>query len=446
MKSFTSLSDGGNGNPPPPGVVGLNLLPPPEVVDLSVNGSSSFCSLKRKRPAKIEIPSVLQEISTEVFKSSEIQVQFKNTVCFSDSGVGVFSLKGKKKFMEDAHKIFSTSNKKKRFFGVYDGHGGTKAAEFVTDNLHLKILEMLENLPEDKAKEEAIKEGYLKTDEEFLKQGLGSGACCVTAVIEGQEMVVSNLGDCKAVLSKGGIAEALTKDHRAGQENEQKRIEDKGGYVELHRGTWRVHGILSVSRSIGDAHLKDWVLAEPDTKVISLTPEMEYLVLASDGLWDEVGNQEAIDIVTRSCSIEKKQQSMGASLKHNSNVYDCLITSPLSKSPRVSLVKSKRRQQPTSQKKTKAHRKQSEDGFSCENESPPSKARRISMVNQIKIRSPFSKNENNGITEKLDSSGGLLAACKELAGLAVLSSLHPSFSGEIAIVIYKPAPETLDTS
>lgn len=56
----------------------------------------------------------------------------------------------------------------------------------------------------------------------------------------------------------------------------------------MHRGAWRVHGVLSVSRSIGDAHLKDWVLAEPDTKVLPLTSDMEYLVLASDGLWDEV--------------------------------------------------------------------------------------------------------------------------------------------------------------
>ncbi|KAL2510276.1 putative protein phosphatase 2C 14 [Forsythia ovata] len=414
MKSLTSLSNGGNGNSPPPGVVGLNVLPP-EVVGLNVNGSS--CSLKRKRPAKIEIPSVLQEICTDNFKGSDTQVQDVNTVCLSDSGIGVFSLKGKKKFMEDAHKIFSNSDKKKKFFGVYDGHGGTKAAEFVVDNLHLKILEMLENCPEDKAKEEAIKAGYLKTDEEFLKQGLGSGACCVTAMIEGQKMVVSNLGDCRAVLCRGGMAEALTTDHRAGQEDERKRIEDKGGYVEIHRGTWRVHGILSVSRSIGDAHLKDWVLAEPDTKVICLTPDMEYLVLASDGLWDEVGNQEAVDIVTRSCSSEKKQQLMGASLNQNSNVHDCLITSPLSKSPRVSLVKSKRRHHPTSQKKT-AHRKQNEDGFGCENESPPSKARRISLVNQAKIRSPFSENEND-LNEKPATSCGLLAACKELVSLAV---------------------------
>ncbi|CAI9782267.1 unnamed protein product [Fraxinus pennsylvanica] len=95
-------------------------------------------------------------------------------------------------------------------------------------------------------------------------------------MIEGQEMVVSNLGDCRAVLSRGGIAEAITKVHRAGRERAEKNrgqgtskayLETlQGRYVELHRGTWRAHGILSVSRSVGDVHLKDWVWAEPDTK------------------------------------------------------------------------------------------------------------------------------------------------------------------------------------
>ena len=56
----------------------------------------------------------------------------------------------------------------------------------------------------------------------------------------------------------------------------------------MHRGAWRVHGVLSVSRSIGDAHLKDWVPAEPDTRTLHMTQDMEYLVLASDGLWEEV--------------------------------------------------------------------------------------------------------------------------------------------------------------
>lgn len=45
----------------------------------------------------------------------------------------------------------------------------------MANNLHLKIFEMLENCPDDKAKEEAIKKGYLKTDEEFLKKVICKG-------------------------------------------------------------------------------------------------------------------------------------------------------------------------------------------------------------------------------------------------------------------------------
>uniref|UniRef100_M1B3A7 Protein phosphatase 2c n=1 Tax=Solanum tuberosum TaxID=4113 RepID=M1B3A7_SOLTU len=152
------------------------------------------------------------------------------------------------------------------------------------------------------------KAASIKTDHQFLKQGVGSGACCVTALIEGKEIIISNLGDCRAVLCRNGVTEALTRDHRAEREDERKRIEDKGGYVELHKGGWRVHGVLTVSRSIGDAHLKDWVPAEPYTKTLSLTPDMEYLVLTSDGIWDQVGNQEAIDLIMQSCLREKSMQ------------------------------------------------------------------------------------------------------------------------------------------
>lgn len=53
---------------------------------------------------------------------------------------------------------------------MYDGHGGSKAAEFVAENLHFRIFEMLENASESEAREETIKDGYLKTDDEFLKQ------------------------------------------------------------------------------------------------------------------------------------------------------------------------------------------------------------------------------------------------------------------------------------
>ena len=54
------------------------------------------------------------------------------------------------------------------------------------------------------------------------------------------------------------------------------------------RGTWRLQGCLAVSRGIGDSHLKQWVIPEPETKILKIEPECEFLILASDGLWDKV--------------------------------------------------------------------------------------------------------------------------------------------------------------
>ncbi|KAK9276914.1 hypothetical protein L1049_006452 [Liquidambar formosana] len=378
------------------------------------------CSLKRKRPPTIEIPGVLLEIQTDKLKSRDLTPQ-NDAFSFSGVGVGVSSLKGKKKFMEDTHKIVSLShgNLNKGFFGVYDGHGGKKAAEFVAENLHTNVLQMVENCVGNTAKEEAVKAGFLKTDQDFLRQGLGSGACCVTALIEEKEIVVSNLGDCRAVLCRSGVAEALTEDHRAEREDERKRIENKGGYVEIHRGAWRVHGILSVSRSIGDAHLKDWVSAEPDTKILHLTPDMEFLVLASDGLWEEVGNQEAVDTVLRLCLADKKLGPTGDIRKENYDEYGCVNTSPSSKLRRISLVKQQKTTSLSpSYKNTIDSWNECEDDYACENESPPSKARRISLVKRknMKTQSPFQEISS---LKKRPASGGLLAACKELVNLAV---------------------------
>lgn len=53
-------------------------------------------------------------------------------------------------------------------------------------------------------------------------------------------------------------------------------------------GVWRIQGSLAVSRGIGDRNLKQWVTAEPETKSLKIKPECEFLILASDGLWDKV--------------------------------------------------------------------------------------------------------------------------------------------------------------
>nr|GMC59168.1 phosphatase 2C 53 [Ipomoea batatas] len=136
--------------------------------------------------------------------------------------------------------------------------------------------------------EAAVREGYLTTDEEFVKQNVKGGACCVTALIHEGNLVVSNAGDCRAVMSRGGVAEALTVDHRPSREDERERIESLGGYVSCCRDVWRIQGCLAVSRGIGDSHLKKWVIAEPETTMLSIEPGCEFLILASDGIWEKV--------------------------------------------------------------------------------------------------------------------------------------------------------------
>ncbi|KFK41198.1 hypothetical protein AALP_AA2G098200 [Arabis alpina] len=354
-------------------------------------------SLKRKRPTQIEIPNVLQEIQTDNLRFRDLPHQ-NDAVCLGGNGFGVVSTKGKKKFMEDSHRIapcFAGSSNKS-FFGVYDGHGGGKAAEFVAENLHKNVLEMMKNCKEKVEKEEAFKAAYLSTDRDFLQEGVVSGACSVTALIQDQEMIVSNLGDCRAVLCRGRVAEALTTDHKAGRDDERKRIENQGGYVEFHRGAWRVHGILAISRSIGDAHLKKWVVAEPETRILELKQDMEFLVLASDGLWDVVSNQEAVDTVLHVLA----QRNTPRESEDENLIQGLVNVSPSSKILRVSLVK------PVPSPKCA----KSISYYNSENESPhldigspPSKSRKITALQRIKMKS---------------ESSWTKAACKELVDLA----------------------------
>lgn len=83
--------------------------------------------------------------------------------------------------------------------------------------------------------EEAIKDGYSTTDREVSEEGVSGGACCVAALIRNGNLAVSNVGDCRAVLSRRGKAEALTSDHRPSREDERNRIENSVRPAPVHR-------------------------------------------------------------------------------------------------------------------------------------------------------------------------------------------------------------------
>ncbi|KAL8042000.1 hypothetical protein ABFX02_09G021700 [Erythranthe guttata] len=272
-------------------------------------GDSSSAALKRKRPPQLDIPVV---VSMSENKSAVAPLVEEAVVEVAGDGYSVYCKRGRRHAeMEDRYSavLGLQDDPIKAIFGIFDGHGGTKAAEFASQNLDKNIIDELRKIDQsDEGIELAVKNGYLTTHSEFLKKDYREGACCVTALIAGDKLVVSNAGDCRAVVSREGAAEALTSDHRPSREDEKHRIETLGGFVVCRNGVWRVLGCLAVSRAIGDKYLKQWISAEPETKVLKLEPEFEFLLLASDGLWDKVSNQEAVDIARGFCKgIEKPQ-------------------------------------------------------------------------------------------------------------------------------------------
>ncbi|CAJ2640312.1 putative protein phosphatase 2C 25-like protein [Trifolium pratense] len=270
--------------------------------------------LKRHRPAKLHIP--VASLTVDVLTPVPETVPAKDVV--EDEGIGfsVYCKKGSRKHMEDRYSasVNLHGESKQAFFGIFDGHGGTKASEFAAHNLENNVLEVIKSDYESDI-EEAVKNGYLKTDSDFLKEDLNGGSCCVTALVKKGNLIVSNAGDCRAVISRGGVAEALTSDHKPSRIDEKERIETQGGYVDMCRGVWRIQGSLAVSRSIGDRHMKQYVIAEPETKVVKIESHHDLLILASDGLWEKVSNQEAVDIARSFCVGSNRQGPFNACKK-----------------------------------------------------------------------------------------------------------------------------------
>ncbi|KAI3760395.1 hypothetical protein L1987_50790 [Smallanthus sonchifolius] len=275
---------------------------PPAIAFVKDSSSTSPKHSKRKRPAKLAIPVASFSFSDRVKPPlTAVEDRWKEVAVEGD-GYSVYCKKGKREVMEDRFKAVVEFNgqHKQAFFGVFDGHGGSKAAEFAAENLDTNIVNEVEKMGENEIIE-AIKQGYMNTDSQFLKQDHRGGSCCVTAIIRDNNLVVSNAGDCRAVMSIGGTATPLTSDHRPSRLDEKLRIESLGGYVDCSHGVPRVLGSLGVSRAIGDQSLKQWITAEPESKIVKIGPEFEFLIMASDGLWDKVSNQEAIDLARPFC-------------------------------------------------------------------------------------------------------------------------------------------------
>eukprot|EP01025_Chloroclados_australasicus_P019298 TRINITY_DN2052_c0_g1_i3.p3 TRINITY_DN2052_c0_g1~~TRINITY_DN2052_c0_g1_i3.p3 ORF type:complete len:295 (+),score=28.91 TRINITY_DN2052_c0_g1_i3:251-1135(+) len=215
---------------------------------------------------------------------------------------GYSLLKGKRVSMEDCH--FSKFYKDAQnggligAFGIFDGHGGVSAANFVKAHIFDNIIQN-KNFKQDTRK--AIVEAYNVTDQQYLQQqnqadGREDGCTAVTVIVVQNKMYVANVGDSKCVLCRDGEGMLLTVDHKPNLQNERERIENAGGVV-IWAGTWRVGGVLAVSRAFGDKPLKKFVVAEPHVQIETLTAKDEFIILASDGVWDVLAPSSAIQLI-----------------------------------------------------------------------------------------------------------------------------------------------------
>ncbi|KAI1614059.1 protein phosphatase [Exophiala viscosa] len=251
----------------------------------------------------------------------------------SDSGAddcviyGLSAMQGWRISMEDAHAAIldlqtevdgkthkpNGPDQRLSYFGVYDGHGGEKVAQFAGENVH-KIVTKQDAFSKGDI-EQALKDGFLATDRAILNDSRYedevSGCTASVGIISRDKIWVGNAGDSRSVLGVKGRAKPLSFDHKPQNEGEKARISAAGGFVDFGR----VNGNLALSRAIGDFEFKKSADLSPEQQIVTAFPDVithevssddEFLVIACDGIWDCQSSQAVVEFVRR--GIAAKQE------------------------------------------------------------------------------------------------------------------------------------------
>lgn len=210
------------------------------------------------------------------------------------------------------------STKGQYLFAVCDGHG--EDGHYVSGLIKKKFVLLLEkNLPEKPTEDkdvyyEALKKSYSEINDIVMNGEFDcefSGSTFVSILIIGNQVYCANVGDSRAVLGKHEDtwqAIDLSKDHKPDRQDECSRILSLKGRIESLNGSgplriWKEHENtpgLAMSRSIGDGAGKEvGVISEPEIQHFLLLKSDKFLIIASDGVWDYITSQEAINIISK---------------------------------------------------------------------------------------------------------------------------------------------------
>ncbi|KAK5599506.1 Protein phosphatase 1B [Crenichthys baileyi] len=248
---------------------------------------------------------------------------------------GLSSMQGWRVEMEDAHTavlgLQTPGMTDWSFFAVYDGHAGSRVANYCSKHLLEHIITASVGAggtqglqagadrssidsqalppPAVEAVKAGIRTGFLKIDEHMrsfsdLRNGMDrSGSTAVGILLSPDHFFFINCGDSRAVLYRNSQVCFSTLDHKPCNPRERERIQNAGGSVMIQR----VNGSLAVSRALGDYDYKcvdgkgpteQLVSPEPEVYVMVRAPEQDqFIILACDGIWDVMSNEELCEFV-----------------------------------------------------------------------------------------------------------------------------------------------------
>ncbi|CAL5423255.1 unnamed protein product [Camellia sinensis] len=240
---------------------------------------------------------------------------------------GSFADIGSRRYVEDEHiriddlsahlGSFFVFHKPSAIYGVFDGHGGPEAAAYVRKNV-LRFFSEDAKFPQTSKVDDAflfeveisLRKAFLLADlalADDCSVSSSLGTMALADLILGRYLMVANVGDCRAVLCRKGIAIEMSQDHRPNYASEQMRVEELGGYID----DGYLNGVLSVTRAMGDWDMKfprgssSPLIAEPEFCQVVLTKDDEFLIIGCDGIqatmrlaWCAVGCD---DMMTQNC-------------------------------------------------------------------------------------------------------------------------------------------------
>uniref|UniRef100_A0ABI7ZDG1 protein-serine/threonine phosphatase n=30 Tax=Laurasiatheria TaxID=314145 RepID=A0ABI7ZDG1_FELCA len=230
---------------------------------------------------------------------------------------GLSSMQGWRVEMEDAHTAvigLPSGLETWSFFAVYDGHAGSQVAKYCCEHLLDHITNNQDfkgsaGAPSVENVKNGIRTGFLEIDEHMRvmsekKHGADrSGSTAVGVLISPQHTYFINCGDSRGLLCRNRKVHFFTQDHKPSNPLEKERIQNAGGSVMIQR----VNGSLAVSRALGDFDYKCVHGKGPTEQLVSPEPEVhdierseeddQFIILACDGIWDVMGNEELCDFV-----------------------------------------------------------------------------------------------------------------------------------------------------